>query len=626
MAVKISVSVKQNSQSIESNTSNVTVKVNYSWTYGSFNRNSTTKYVKINGTKYNFDSADINTDETTSGSGTLYTKTLDISHNADGTGKVEVYAYVDTGTNSGVLTAETTKTLTTIARVSTVTATAAKIGSSTTITISRKSSSFTHTLKYSFKGLTDTIVSKTSVTSYKWTIPKTFYNELTATETGAECKLYCETYSGSTLVGTKAVYFKVSINEDDCHPTLTPTIEDVNSKTLELTGDKNTFIKYYSKAAITFGVEAKYGATIASKIVTNGGKALTNDGSISEITERTFDFTVTDSRGISVKRTISVDMVNYIKLTCNQKLTILVDGTGTLTISGNWFNGNFGAKSNSLSVQYRYKESGGEFGNWNTATATKLNTTYKAAVNLSGLDYLKSYVFESRVVDSLKEVVSTPKTVKALPVFDWGIGDFNHNTDTSIANGKAFQSFTTDGDKKNLIYLTASNNLQIGGGSYPPKAVYLRAAGSGDVRVSNENSDYYSLLGAAKALSDTYSLDTSVELGSNYSSGTATADLIGSNLRVGISATRNAATNIGNITNEEVMVITVNHGGKLKNLYRVDFNNGTEGGVVTLDAQASKKDDNNVIITVRLCATTIATTAFNSYFAMPAGLNLDAYV
>ena len=43
------------------------------------------KYVKINGTKYSFNDADINPNATTSGSGTLYTKTLDISHNSDQT-------------------------------------------------------------------------------------------------------------------------------------------------------------------------------------------------------------------------------------------------------------------------------------------------------------------------------------------------------------------------------------------------------------------------------------------------------------------------------------------------------------------------------------------------------------
>ena len=37
MAVKITISIDQNSQSISANTSNVTVTVRASWTYGSYN-------------------------------------------------------------------------------------------------------------------------------------------------------------------------------------------------------------------------------------------------------------------------------------------------------------------------------------------------------------------------------------------------------------------------------------------------------------------------------------------------------------------------------------------------------------------------------------------------------------
>lgn len=626
MAVSISLSVTQNSQSIDNNTSNVTVKVNYNWTYGSFNRNSTTKYVKINGTKYSFNDTDINTNATTSGSGTLYTKTLNVAHNSDGTGKVEVYAYIDTDVSSGVLTKSTTKTLTTIPRASTISATSAVVGSASTITINRKSSSFTHTLKYSFGSLSGTIVSKTTSTSYKWTLPTTFYAQIGASATSKSGTLTCETYSGSTLVGTKTATFTAKTSAATCAPTLSPIVTDVNAITIALTGDTNKLVKYYSTAAVAFGAAARNNATLSSRKVTNSGKSRSSDGNITAVTSGEFVFTATDSRGYSTSKTITKTLVNYVKLTCSQKINLLVDGTGTVSISGNYFNGSFGAVANTLTVQYRYKESGGTYGSWITATVTKNGNTYSATETLIGLDYTKTYVFETQAADKLATVSTGEKSAKALPVFDWGENDFNHNTDITLANGKALQGFTTTGEKNNLIYLTASNNLQIGGGAYPPKAIYLRAAGDGDIRVSNENSEYYSLLGAVNALSNTYSLDTSVALGSNYSAGTATADLVGGSLRIGINATRKTATSTGNITNEEVMIITVNHGGKLKNLYRVDFNNGTEGGVVTLDAQASKKDDNNVIITVRLCATTMATTAFNSYFVMPASLNLDAYV
>ena len=101
----------------------------------------------------------------------------------------------------------TTKTLDTIARASTVTATAAVVGSQSTITISRKSSSFTHTLEYEFGSLTGTITTKTTSTSVKWTLPTSFYAQIGASATSKSGTITCKTYSGSSLVGTKTCSF-----------------------------------------------------------------------------------------------------------------------------------------------------------------------------------------------------------------------------------------------------------------------------------------------------------------------------------------------------------------------------------------------------------------------------------
>lgn len=626
MAVSISLSVTQNSQSVANNTSNVTVKVNYSWTYGSYNTYSTTKYVKINGTKYSFNDADINGSRTTSGSGTLYTKTLDIKHNSDGTGKVEVYAYVATELNSGTLTKEASKTLTTIPRASTVSATSAVVGSDSTITISRKSSSFTHTLKYSFGSLSGTIVSKTSSTSYKWTLPTTFYAEIGASATSKSGTITCETYSGSTFIGSDTASFTAQTSSATCAPTLNPTVKDVNATTTALTGDSSKLIKYYSTAAVTFGAAARNSATLTSKKVTNSGKSRTTDGNFTAVTSGSFVFSATDSRGYSTSKTVTNTLINYVKLTCSIKATATIDGRASITISGNYFNGSFGAVANTLAVEYRYKESGGSYTAWTAATATKSGNTYKASASVSGLDYQKAYVIQARAIDKLATVTPAEKTVKALPLFDWGASNFNHNTTVRIANGKALQGYDTEGNAKNLIYLTTSNNLMIGGGSYAPQAVYLRAAGNGDVRVSNENSEYYSVLGAVKAMNTTYELPCAVTLGDNYSAGSATATLIGNCLRLAVNATRKSATTVGNITNEVVMTIDITHNGKIDVLYRVDFISGTEGGVVSLDAQTVKKDNNTTTVTVRLCATTIATTTFNAYTNMPVNIKCGAYL
>jgi hypothetical protein len=63
-------------------------------------------------------SVSLNPNNTTSGSNTIYSKTLDIEHNSDGSKKLTVSASYATSTSSGTVKDSLTKTLTTIARKS----------------------------------------------------------------------------------------------------------------------------------------------------------------------------------------------------------------------------------------------------------------------------------------------------------------------------------------------------------------------------------------------------------------------------------------------------------------------------------------------------------------------------
>ena len=100
-----------------------------------------------------------------------------------------------------------------------------------------------------------------------------------------------------------------------------------------------------------------------------------------------------------------------------------------MTISGNYFNGSFGAVANTLTVKYRYKANSENYGGWQTATATISGNTYKATVNISGLDYRNSYTFEAMAADAIQNgdtepfIYSAAKTVKTLPVIHWSDSD-----------------------------------------------------------------------------------------------------------------------------------------------------------------------------------------------------------
>ena len=249
-----------------------------------------------------------------------------------------------------------------------------------------------------------------------------------------------------TVIGgsTGEIKYPVTFTVKDPMPEITPNIQDVNEKTKDLTGDSNKLVRYFSNAQITIGAQAQKESAITSQKVTNGSKSLTADGTIQAVESASFTFSATDSRRNTTKKTVTQEFVSYIKPTC-QLANNIPDAEGAMTVkaTGNCFNGSFGAKSNSLTVRYRYKVSGGSYGEWAEMTVALSGNTYTATAALTGLDYQTAYVFQTEAKDELTNVYSAEKTVKATPIFDWGEKDFQFHVpvldqySTKISNGVA---------------------------------------------------------------------------------------------------------------------------------------------------------------------------------------------
>lgn len=132
-------------------------------------------------------------------------KTFTVTHNSDGTGKATIAWKWGVNSPWGRMQNPSGSfeiTLPTIARKSTVSCpTSGTMKSNVVISIGRKSTTaFTHTLKYTFGGTTATIKSGVNADTYTWSVP-----DLAAKCNNAKsgtCTITCETYSGSTLVGT----------------------------------------------------------------------------------------------------------------------------------------------------------------------------------------------------------------------------------------------------------------------------------------------------------------------------------------------------------------------------------------------------------------------------------------
>ena len=371
---------------------------------------------------------------------TFASAAMKIAHNPDGSKSFTVSGFSGWIYDSGTTYASSqTFTLPNIPRASSVSCSTANIGSNATITISRASSSFTHTLSYAFGSLTGTIATKTSSTSVSWTIPTTFYAQIPNDKSGTGT-ITCDTYNGSTLIGSKPTSFTATVNESASKPTLNPTAVDVNTTTTALTGDSSKFIKYYSNASVSTGASARNSATLKSQKITCGAKSISSaSGTINSVESGSFTFSATDSRGYPTTQTLNKTLIDYIKLTCSLNAGApTTDGVATLKISGNYFNGSFGAVANTLTVQYRYKTQGGSYGSWTTVSATKSNNTYNATATISGLDYRTTYVFQARAVDKLATINTDEQARRTTPIFDWSKNDFNVNGTLKVNNTNIF--------------------------------------------------------------------------------------------------------------------------------------------------------------------------------------------
>lgn len=280
-----------------------------------------------------------------------------------------------------------------------------------------------------------------------------------------------------TKLGSSTLYSSVekTLTIANAAPTLSPTVKDTNATTVALTGDEATFIKGHSNAAFTVGASALKLATIKSQGVTCGDKSSSSEsGTLSAIESGTFTFSVTDSRGYTTTKKLTKTLIDYVELTCSMKASNpTADGDMAMRISGSYFNGSFGATANTLTVQYRQSTDGGStWGAWVTVEAVLSAHSYTADVELTGLDYRQAYTFQARAIDKLATVNTALKTVKALPVFEWGEDKFIHNTNLYMAEngygGGIIYGALPDEQAfvGNLQPVSENGNCVIGWGNY----------------------------------------------------------------------------------------------------------------------------------------------------------------
>lgn len=378
--IKYKITVTQNSQSVSNNTSNVTVSVRFYRTNTGYTSYGTgTVYCKINGTQYS--EAVTKDDKITSSGIVLFSKTLNIAHNADGTKTLATSAWIkhDVVTSSEQ---SYSQALTTIPRATTPTLSASSVdmGSSVTINMPRASSSFDHTLTYSFAGATGTIGTDLG-TSKAWAVPLSLASKIPSATSGT-CTITCKTYNGTTLIGTKTVSLTVKVPSS-----VVPSISSVSvtEAVSGLDAQFHAYIQNKTKFRVVTSAGGIYGSTIkiystAINGITYSGSTITS-GFITKSGTVAITTTVTDSRGRKASKTTNVSVLAYSAPKIASFTAFRSDSAGVQTYDGQYITvkANFSISAlnnlNSKSHKFEYKaKSGSEWASLGSGSVYSQNT------------------------------------------------------------------------------------------------------------------------------------------------------------------------------------------------------------------------------------------------------------
>ena len=342
---------------------------------------------------------------------TFASGTLEVSHNADGSKTLTVSAFSgQVWKDSGYLTATAEAKsfhLAAIPRATEPVMGAATIGEDVTIILPRASSTFTHTLTYSFGSASGTIGSDLG-TSAVWRLPESLAAQIPNDPDGTGT-LTCRTYNGGTLVGTKAVPFTATVPQS-MKPALTNGWAAVS---YDNSGTKASgiaaWVQGYSKAKAVFDsskIACKQGASVRGYSITYLGKTVSESPYRTETistTSATVRCTVTDSRGLSAYEDFEIAIHPYAPPALTGARLYRADGDGAASDSGTHIAGRATANyypiggENAATIRGYWKAVGGSYGSGEALSSGVTGIISGSAV----ISTERSYVAKLVITDSL---------------------------------------------------------------------------------------------------------------------------------------------------------------------------------------------------------------------------------
>lgn len=289
-----------------------------------------------------------------------------------------------------------------------------EMGTSVTINTPAVNSAYRHTLRYAFGGASGTIATGIA-SSVSWTPPVSLSNQIPSATAGSGT-IYCDTYSGSTLLGTKSVSITLTVPGS-----VVPSAGTLSAALAEDTSGTGLYVKGMGKAKLTLsGASGAYGSSITSYTITGGGWTATNGalttGTLASAGNITFTATVTDSRGRKASTTRTINVIDYTKPGVAVCDVYRCDADGNRKKAGTYFaveiNASYSAiTGNTLSITARYKkQSESSYG-----TATNVTNNGKTVIGGGNIGASTTYDVLVTVADKYNSL-SIPRTLSTKSV------------------------------------------------------------------------------------------------------------------------------------------------------------------------------------------------------------------
>lgn len=241
-----------------------------------------------------------------------------------------------------------------------------EMGKSVTISTSAVNSAYTHNIWAAF-GEEGIAIAERVSTGATWTPDISLASQIPNATSGIGT-IYCDTYSGSTLLGTKSVSITLTIPSS-----VVPSAGKLTAAVTEDTSGTGQFVRGMGKAAVSLsGAAGVYGSTIKSYSISGGSASSANEalttGVLQAAGEITFTATVTDSRGRSAQTTCTIKVISYNKPGVSSCRVYRCDASGTAKNAGTYYavevNASYSAiTGNTLTITTQYKQqSAGSYG------------------------------------------------------------------------------------------------------------------------------------------------------------------------------------------------------------------------------------------------------------------------